>query len=60
MDEPTSSIPIDPDPDRPPEPVISLMLTSNEGEIKQTVTLNIEGQDYLLTIDDSMNEYCRQ
>lgn len=42
------------------EPIISLILTSNEKEIEDPVMLSFEGQDYLLALDDGeMNEYCQ-
>ena len=42
------------------EPVISLILTSSEEAVADSVTLNFAEQDYLLILDDGeMNEYCR-
>ncbi len=58
--EKPTSFPLDPDPNRPPEPVISLTLISSEEDIEGTITLNIEGNDYLLMLDDTMGEYCQK
>jgi len=59
--EKPTSVPLDPDPNRPPEPIIRLTLISIEEDIADTKRLKVNGSDYLLMLDDSpINESCRQ